>query len=83
MEGSHQDGSLGEMKHFGLKQKLHSEPMEGKWGSGTNALLAPLLSKTLLAVAHCSGTEWEEHQIQAKLLGTCEWLGHPIWQKQR
>lgn len=38
--------------------------MEGKWGSGTNALLVLLDFKTLLEVvdsAQCSGTEWEKH----------------------
>lgn len=65
---------------------LSSDPLEAKWGRGTNALLAPLVFKTLRAAVDSgqgSGTEQEEHWIQAKLLGTCEWLGHPIWHKQR
>lgn len=39
---------------------LSSDPLTGKWGSGTNALLAPLVFKTLLAVVdlgQCGGTQ--------------------------
>lgn len=50
------------MNHLGLKQKLQSlsDPLKGKWGNRTNALLSPLVFKIFLTVVRlgqCSGTQ--------------------------
>lgn len=56
MEGSHQDGNLGEMNHFGLKQKFHSE----LWSTGREVgqMLFWLLwsPKPVVDLGQCSGT---------------------------